>query len=98
LKQQSELLNSIPGIAATTTAVLLAEVPDLKLYRSARQVAAFARLVPRERQSGSSVRGRVWLSKIDNARLRKALYFPAITALQSILSTVGQRLKRKGEE
>ncbi len=81
LKQQSELLNSIPGIADTTAALLLAEVPDLKLYRSARQVAAFAGLVPRERQSGSSVKGRVRLSKIGNARLRKALYFPAITAL-----------------
>lgn len=82
LKQQSELLNSIPGIADTTAALLLAEVPDIKLYRNARQVAAFAGLVPRERQSGSSVKGRVRLSKIGNARLRKALYFPAITALR----------------
>ncbi|HVQ38562.1 MAG TPA: transposase [Pyrinomonadaceae bacterium] len=82
LKQQRELLNSIPGIADTTAAVLLAEVPDTKQYRSARQVAAFAGLVPRERQSGSSVRGRVRLSKIGTARLRKALYFPAITALR----------------
>jgi transposase len=82
LKQQSELLDSIPGIAATTAALLLAEVPNFKQYRSARQVAAFAGLVPRERQSGSSVRGRVRLSKIGNARLRKALYFPAITALR----------------
>ena len=45
-------------------------------------MAAFAGLVPRERQSGSSVRGRVRLSKIGNSRLRKALYFPAITALR----------------
>jgi transposase len=82
LKQQSELLDSIPGIGETTAAVLLAEVPDTSQYRSARQVAAFAGLVPRERQSGSSVRGRVRLSKIGNARLRKALYFPAITALR----------------
>jgi transposase len=82
LKQQSELLNSIPGIADTTAAVLLAEVPNIKQYRNARQVAAFAGLVPRERQSGSSVKGRVRLSKIGNARLRKALYFPAITALR----------------
>ncbi len=83
LKQQRELLDSIPGIAETTAARLLAEVPDIKRYRSARQLAAFAGLVPRERQSGSSVRGRVRLSKIGNARLRKALYFPAITALRS---------------
>jgi transposase len=63
----------------------LAEVPDIKEYASARQVAAFAGLVPRERQSGSSVGGRVRLSKIGNARLRKALYFPAITALRCSL-------------
>jgi transposase len=82
LKQQSELLTSIPGIAQTTAALLLAEVPNIKQYRSARQVAAFAGLVPRERQSGSSLKGRVRLSKIGNSRLRKALYFPAITALR----------------
>jgi transposase len=82
LKRQSELLDSIPGIGEATAAALLAEVPDINQYRSARQVAAFAGLVPRERQSGSSVRGRVRLSKLGNARLRKALYFPAVTALR----------------
>ncbi len=82
LRQQRELLDSIPGIGETTATLLLAEVPDIKRYRSARQLAAFAGLVPRERQSGSSVKGRVRLSKIGNARLRKALYFPAITALR----------------
>ena len=82
LKQQSELLDSIPGIAETTAAHLLAEITDITQYRSARQVAAYAGLVPRERQSGTSVRGRTRLSKIGNARLRRALYFPAITALR----------------
>jgi transposase len=82
LRHQRELLDSIPGIGEATAAVLLAEVPDLKQYGSARKVAALAGLVPRERQSGSSVRGRVRLSKIGNSRLRKALYFPAITALR----------------
>jgi transposase len=80
LKQQSELLDSIPGIAHATAATLLAEITDITKYRSARQVAAYAGLVPRERPSGSSVRGRTRLSKIGNARLRRALYFPAITA------------------
>jgi transposase len=82
LKQQTQLLDSIPGIAETTAALLLSEITDIKQYRSARQVAAYAGLVPRERQSGSSVRGRTRLSKIGNARLRRALYFPAITALR----------------
>jgi transposase len=82
LKRQSELLDSIPGIAEATAALLLSEITDIKQYRSARQVAAYAGLVPRERQSGTSVRGRARLSKIGNARLRRALYFPAITALR----------------
>jgi transposase len=82
LKQQTELLDSIPGIAQTTAALLLAELTNIKQYSSARQVAAYAGLVPRERQSGSSVRGGARLSKIGNARLRRALYFPAITALR----------------
>jgi transposase len=82
LKRQSQLLDSIPGIAETTAALLLAEITDINQYGSARQVAAYAGLVPRERQSGSSVRGRTRLSKIGNARLRRALYFPAITALR----------------
>jgi transposase len=82
LKRQSELLDSIPGIAETTAARLLAEITDIKQYKSARQVAAYAGLVPRERQSGTSLRGRTRLSKIGNARLRRALYWPAITALR----------------
>jgi transposase len=82
LRRQSELLDSIPGIAETTASTILAEITDITHYQSARQVAAYAGLVPRERHSGSSVRGRTRLSKIGNARLRRALYFPAITALR----------------
>ena len=82
LKEQSELLDSIPGIAEATAALILAEIVNIKEYKSARQAAAYAGLVPREKRSGSSVRGRVCLSKIGNARLRKALYFPAMTALR----------------
>ena len=82
LRRQSELLDSIPGIGEATAAVLLAEVADVKQYSSARQVAAYAGLVPREWRPGSSVRERVQLSKIGNARLRRALYFPAVTALR----------------
>lgn len=99
LKQQSELLDSIPGIGETTAATLLAEITDITQYESARQVAAFAGLVPRERQSGSSVRGRTRLSKIGNARLRKALYFPAITALRcsGFFKSWAEGLRQRGK-
>jgi transposase len=99
LKRQRELLDSIPGVGEATAAALLAEVPDIKQYKSAREVAAFAGLVPRERQSGSSVRGRVRLSKIGNARLRKALYCPAVTALRcsTFFQAWAEGLRQRGK-
>ena len=80
LRQQRELLTTIPGIGETTAATLIAELFD-KPYLTARQAAAFAGLVPRIQQSGQW-RGRPRLSKIGPSRLRKALFFPALTALR----------------
>jgi transposase len=99
LKRQSALLDSIPGIGEATAALLLAEITDIKQYRSARQVAAYAGLVPREWRSGSSVRGRVRLSKIGNARLRRALYFPAVTALRcsAFFQAWAEGLRQRGK-
>jgi transposase len=81
LLQQTTLLLSIPGIGAATAALLLAEI-NFAAFQNARQVAAFVGVVPRIRQSGSSVRGRSTLSKLGSSRLRRALYFPAVTMLR----------------
>jgi transposase len=99
LQSQRDLLTSIPGIADTTAALLLAELGAVKRFQSARQVAAFAGLVPRLRQSGSSVRGRSCLSKAGSPRLRKSLYFPALTALQwnPSIRAMGERLRARGK-
>jgi len=99
LKQQRYLLTSIPGIGEATAAKLLAEIVDVNHYRSARQVAAFAGLVPKHRESGSSVRGKPRLCKVGTARLRKALYFPAIVATRHnpVIRAVSQRLSERGK-
>jgi transposase len=81
LQTQFLLLLSIPGIGAATAALLLAEI-NFAAFGTARQVAAFVGVVPRLRQSGSSVRGRSRLSKLGSSRVRHALYFPAVTALR----------------
>lgn len=81
LRAQRDLLTSIPGIGEATAAVLIAELFD-KRYESARQAAAFAGLVPRVCESGT-LRARGRLVKIGPSRLRKALYFPALTALRA---------------
>ncbi len=82
LKTQADLLVSIVGIGPDTAARLLAEIGDIKAFRSARQLAADAGLTPQEHSSGTSVQGKTRLCKIGNARLRKALYFPALAFLR----------------
>ena len=99
LKGQRDLLVSIPGIADTTAAALLAELLDVHQFTGARQVAAFAGLVPRLRQSGTSVRGHSSLSKVGSSRLRKSLYFPAVVALRfnPLIRALGERLRASGK-
>lgn len=99
LKQQRDLLSSIPGIGDLTAAKLLAEIVDINHYSSARQAAAFAGLVPRHNQSGTSVRGKPRLCKVGTARLRKALYFPAIVATQHnpVIKAMSERLRERGK-
>ena len=99
LREQRELLVSIPGIGETTSAKFLAEILDVKLYASARQLAAFAGLAPRLHESGSSVKKRARLSKVGTPRLRKALYFPAISAMRHNpqVRALSLRLKERGK-
>jgi transposase len=96
LQQRCALLQSIPGIGECTALKLLAELPQC---RSARQAAAHAGLSPRQRESGSSVHGKTRLSKTGNARLRKALYLPAVVAMRynPLLREFAQRLVGRGK-
>jgi transposase len=99
LRGQRDLLVSIPGIGATTAAKILGEIMDVKLYESARQLAAFAGLAPRLHESGSSVKKRAKLSKVGAPRLRKALYFPAIVAIKHnpYIKELSVRLRSRGK-
>ena len=98
LKQQCQLLTSIPGIGQRTAAKLLAEIEGLNQYQSARHVAAYAGLTPRNNRSGT-LRGKTRLSKTGNARVRKALFLPAIVARQHnpIVRAFCQRLAQRGK-
>jgi transposase len=94
-KSSFELLVSIPGIGALTAAKFLAEVPDVRLFESADQLAAYAGLVPRQHFSGSSVQGRSTLAKSGNTYLRTAFYMPALSAerFNPVIAALAQRLR-----
>lgn len=79
LQAQCQLLLSIKGIGRISALQVLAELPDIGRFASADQLVAYAGLCPHQQQSGAQ-RGVSWLSKQGNPRLRKALYFPALSA------------------
>ena len=99
LKADQELLESIPGIGALTARRILSELPDVDQFDNAQAAAAYAGLNPSEYRSGTSVRKRTRLSKRGNARLRRALYFPAVTAIRCnpVVKALYERLIAKGK-
>jgi transposase len=55
-----QLLESIPGVGRRTAEVVVAYIDDSHRFQNARQVSAYAGLVPRQSQSGESNRmGRI---------------------------------------
>jgi transposase len=90
-----QLLISIPASGPCTAAKFLAEVPDIRFFASADQLAAYAGLVPRHHLSGSSGQAKSTLAKTGNTFLRTAFYMPALSAerFNPIITNLVRRLR-----
>lgn len=99
LREDEELLTSITGIGQKTAHWILAELPDVTQFDTAKSAAAFAGLSPLEYTSGTSVKKRTRLSKAGNRWLRKALYMPALVAVRfnPVIAAFYQRLLEAGK-
>lgn len=85
LARRYALLLSIPGFGATSAVHILAELNLLPAGMDPAgrdQWVAYAGLDPREYASGTSVHKKVRISKAGNKHLRRALYMPALVAVQ----------------
>lgn len=99
LNKGKKLLVSIPGVSDKTAPKILCLLGNENKFDSAKKVSAFVGLNPKERQSGTSVRGRGHISKIGDVNLRKALYMPAIVAIKHnpTIKKFAERLKKNGK-
>lgn len=98
LKQQADLLRSIPGLGDLTIGKLLAECRDLRAFRDVRQLVTFVGLNPRHHVSGSSIHKRPSISRTGSASLRAALFMPALVAMRyhPVLRAFADRLRAPG--
>ena len=93
------LLTTIPGIGLVTTAWLLVSTLNFSLCATPEQAAAYAGLVPLQRESGMSVRGRVQLGHGGNGRLWTALYLASLSATRynPAIKVCYERLRAAGK-
>jgi len=71
------------GIGFIVATVVIGELGDLRRFRKARQLTAFAGVSPRIYQSGTSVNGRPRMCKKGSPRIRHVLYLAALTAVRA---------------
>lgn len=79
LREKMRLLLSIKGVGKLTAYQVLARMPDVSNFGSAKAYAAYIGITPKQHQSGT-FSGRTTISRLGDGELRKALYMAALVA------------------
>lgn len=82
LKEKIQKICTIKGVGLITTATVVAETNGFNLVRNCRQLVCYAGYDIVVKQSGTSVNSKSRISHKGNKYIRRALYFPAITAVK----------------
>lgn len=97
-KPTQALLQSIPGIGPASSAAIVATITDIRRFDHPKKLVAYLGLDCRVHESGSSVRGRGYLTKKGDGMLRHALFMAAFIAARRIpaLATFYEKKKKEG--
>lgn len=92
-------VESIPGIGRKTAMMLVVLTDGFNRFESSSQLCSFCGLTPVIRQSGTSIKGRVRISKIGNSKLRNLLFMCSFTACKcnKACKEIYDRITEKGK-
>lgn len=98
LKEKMSLITSIQGVGKLTAYRVLALMPDVNSFQTAKQFAAYIGITPKQHQSGKLF-GKTTISRLGDSRLRKALYMAALVAknYNKGLAAFVSRLEQNGK-
>jgi transposase len=82
LKAKVDNVCSIKGVGLLTALIVISETNGFELIENKAQLVSYAGYDVVERQSGSSIRGKTRISKKGNAHIRRALHYPALSAVR----------------
>ena len=99
LKNNYDLLVTVPGIGHLTAIYLICCTNNFAMKLTGKQLACYAGVVPFEHTSGISVRGRNRVHPMANKDLKKMLHLCALTAMQCYpeFKTYYERKKQEGK-
>lgn len=83
VKKRLDNVCSIPGVGKITALIIIGETAGFTLFKNQRQLTSYAGLDVVQNESGTSVKSKGRISKRGNKRIRKALYFPALTHVRT---------------
>ena len=95
-KNKDRILQSVPGVGPQTSAMLIANLPELGILNR-QEIAALVGVAPWNRSSGKwDGKMHIWGGRKD---VRSALYMAAFTACRfnPVIQQLAQRLKEKGK-
>jgi len=92
-----KLLRTIPGVGRTTAALLVAYIGDIKRFANPEKLTAYIGLDCRVHESGTSIKGKGYLTKRGNTYLRHVLFMGAFVAAQKNLKLKAYFEKKRAE-
>jgi transposase len=82
LKQRVDNICTIPGVGELTAVTVLAETNGFELIRNKKQLTSYAGFDVKEKQSGTSIKGKPRISKRGNRHLRKSMHLPSLSSVK----------------
>jgi transposase len=82
LKAQVEQITSVPGVGPITAMNMVVSTGEFTRITEAKKFACYAGVAPFEHSSGTSIRGRVRVSRLANMTMKRLLHLAAMSAIQ----------------
>lgn len=83
IKEQYDLITSIPGVGKQTAIYLINTTQCFESFKNWRQLACYAGVAPFEYSSGSSIRGRTKVSHLADKKMKSLLNMCALSIKKS---------------
>ena len=80
LKQRVDNICIVKGLGLLTVLTVVSEADGFELINNKNQLVSYAGYDVVENESGTSLKGKTRISKKGNSHIRRALFFPAMTA------------------